>query len=219
MRVRNEVPQTPTPVPTVPAIDRIQQILASAGAPGAFATRRTAGWASISLAVVGVGKIPLPLSHRTADKLRAVAKPARYGLREETLLDPRVRDTWEISTRQLVLDERAWQLMLERELPRIGRDLGVPDGTTLRAELHNLLVYEPGPTDPPLPFVRAVAAIHTRSLTVDLEHDGIFTSGRSYVIQMNVFQGIDPRRTMELQDRAWPFSLAQFYTPTFTIAP
>ncbi len=141
MRVRKEVPET---VPTVPAIDRIQQILASADTPGAFATRRTAGWAAVSLDVVGVGAVPLPLSRRTADKLRGVAKPALYGLREKTLLDPRVRDTWEISKRQLKLDEGTWQRTLERELPRIARDLGVPEGATLRAELHNLLVYEPG---------------------------------------------------------------------------
>jgi hypothetical protein len=60
------------------------------------------------------------------------------------LLDPRVRDTWEIGKRQIKLDERTWQRTLERALPRIARDLGVPEGATLRAELHNLLVYEPG---------------------------------------------------------------------------
>ncbi|MEO6773229.1 MAG: 2OG-Fe(II) oxygenase [Kofleriaceae bacterium] len=94
--------------------------------------------------MVGVGAVPLPLSRRTADKLRAVAKPARYGLREQTLLDSRVRDTWEIGKGQIKLDERHWQRTLDRELPRIARDLGVPEGAMLRAELHNLLVYEPG---------------------------------------------------------------------------
>jgi hypothetical protein len=144
MLARKELPRTPTPIPTVPAIDRLQQILASAGTPGTFATRRTAGRASVSLEVVGVGAVPLPLSRRTADKLRAVAKPARYGLREKTLLDPQVRDTWEIGKRQIKLDEHAWQRTLERELPQIAQDLGIPEGATLRAELHNLLVYGPG---------------------------------------------------------------------------
>ena len=44
----------------------------------------------------------MPLSHRTAQKLCDVARPARYGLREKTLLDPRVRDTWEIGKRQIM---------------------------------------------------------------------------------------------------------------------
>src|SRR5215216_2917542 len=109
MLAPKELPRAPMPVPTVHAIDRIQQILASAGTPGTFATRRTAGSDDISFDVVGVGAVPLPLSRRTADKLRAVAKPAHYGLREKTLLDPRVRDAWEIGKRQIKLDERRWQ--------------------------------------------------------------------------------------------------------------
>jgi hypothetical protein len=141
---RKDLPRTPALARVVPAIDRIQHVLARAASPGTFATRHTAGTNDILFDVVGVGAVPLPLSHRTAHKLRAVAKPARYGLREQTLLDPRVRDTWEIGKRQIKLDERHWQRTLDRQLPLIARDLGVPQGATLRAELHNLLVYEPG---------------------------------------------------------------------------
>lgn len=107
MLARTELPQATTPVPTVPAIERIQQILASAGAPGTFATRRAAGSDDIALYVLGVGAVPLPLARRTAEKLRAVAKPARYGLREKTLLDPSVRDTWEIGKRQTTRNVQA----------------------------------------------------------------------------------------------------------------
>jgi hypothetical protein len=144
MLARKDLPRTPASPPVVPAIDRIQHVLARAGSPGTFATRHTAGTNDIFFDVVGVGAVPLPLSHRTADRLRAVAKPARYGLREKTLHDPRVRDTWEIGKRQIKLDERHWQRTLDRKLPLIARDLGVPQGATLRAELHDLLVYEPG---------------------------------------------------------------------------
>lgn len=144
MIARKDLPRTAASPPVVPSIDRIQHVLARADSPGTFATRHTAGTNDILFEVVGVGAVPLPLSHRTADRLRAVAKPARYGLREKTLLDPRVRDTWEIGKRQIKLDERHWQRTLDRKLPLIARDLGVPQGATLRAELHNLLVYEPG---------------------------------------------------------------------------
>jgi hypothetical protein len=144
MLARKDLARTPASPPVVPAIERIQHVLARAASPGTFATRHTAGANDISFDVVGVGAVPLPLSHRTADKLRTVAKPARYGLREKTLLDPRVRDTWEIGKRQIKLDEHHWQRTLDRKLPLIARDLGVPQGATLRAELHNLLVYEPG---------------------------------------------------------------------------
>jgi len=144
MLARKDLPRTPTSAAALPAIDRIQQILAGVGTQGKFATRHTTGIDDLFFDVVGVGAISLPLSHRTADKLRAVAKPARYALREKTLLDRTVRDTWEIAKPQIKLDERHWQRTLVRKLPLIARDLGVLEGATLRAELHNLLVYEPG---------------------------------------------------------------------------
>ena len=144
MLSRKDLPRSPASAPAVPVIHRIQQILASAGAPGSFATRHTAGIDDIYFDVVGVGAVPLPLSHRTARKLCDVARPARYGLREKTLLDPRVRDTWEIGKRRIKLDTRHWQRTLDPKLDLIARDLGLPDGAKLRAELHNLLVYGPG---------------------------------------------------------------------------
>lgn len=101
--------------------------------PGTFATRHTVGINDIFFDVVGVGAVPLPLSPRTADKLREIAKPARYGLRDKTLLDPRVRDTWEIGKRQIKLDERHWQRTLDRVLPLIARDLGIARAPTLFA--------------------------------------------------------------------------------------
>jgi hypothetical protein len=126
------------------AIDRIAQVLASTGAPGTFATRRTASAGDLHLDVVGVGPIPLPLSSASARRLCGIAHPARYGLRDQTLLDRNVRDTWEIGKRQVKIDERRWRRTLDPELERITRDLGLPEGRTLRAELHNLLVYGPG---------------------------------------------------------------------------
>ena len=143
MLVRKDLPRSTAAEPAVPVIHRIQQTLASAGAPGSFATRHTAGVDDIHFDVVDVGAVPLPLSHRTAQKLCEVARPARYGLREKTLLDPRVRDTWEIGKRQIKLDTH-WQRTLDPKLELIARDLGLPDGAKLRAELHNLLVYGPG---------------------------------------------------------------------------
>jgi len=144
MLARKDLSRSTAADPAVPVIHRIQQILANADAPGSFATRHTAGINDIYFDVVGVGAVPLPLSLRTAQKLCDVARPARYGLRDKTLLDPRVRDTWELGKRQIKLDTRHWQRALDPKLDLIARDLGLPDGAKLRAELHNLLVYGPG---------------------------------------------------------------------------
>jgi len=84
--------------PDTRVIDRIAQVLASTGAPGTFATRRTASADELHLDVVGVGEIPLPVSPASARRLCDIAHPARYGLRDQTLLDRNVRDVWEIGT-------------------------------------------------------------------------------------------------------------------------
>ncbi len=130
--------------PAARAIDRIAQVLASTAVPGTFATRRTASADDLHLDVAGVGPIPLPLSPVVARRLCEVARPARYGLRDQTLFDRNVRDAWEIGKRQVKIDARRWRRTLDPELEHIARDLGLPEGCTLRAELHNLLVYGPG---------------------------------------------------------------------------
>jgi hypothetical protein len=44
-----------------------------------------------------------------AKRLCAVARPARYGRGEQTLLDRRVRDTWEVPLSRVKIDKRRWQ--------------------------------------------------------------------------------------------------------------
>ena len=50
----------------------------------------------LRLEVRGVGPIELPVTEAQARRLCEIARPARYGSGELTLLDPAVRDTWEI---------------------------------------------------------------------------------------------------------------------------
>ena len=123
---RKDLSRSLTSAPAVSAIHRIQQTLASARGTGTFATRHTAGIDESFFDVVGVGAVALPLSHRTAQKLCEVARPARYGLPKKTLLDPQVRDTWEIAKRQIKLDMRYLQRTFDRKLELIARDLGCP---------------------------------------------------------------------------------------------
>lgn len=114
------------------------------GATPSFVSRRTLGADGLALTVEGVGRIRFPINEATARRLCAVAKPAQHGYKEETRLDPRVRDTFEIDWPRISIDEETWQPLLQAQLERIARDLGLPAGCHLRAELHNLLVYAPG---------------------------------------------------------------------------
>ena len=74
----------------------------------------------------------------------AAGRPARFGLKEQTRFDPRVRDTFEIPKTRVRIDERRWRNTFLPMLDRVRCDLGLPDGTHVKAELHNMLVYGPG---------------------------------------------------------------------------
>lgn len=124
--------------------DRVIEALAAIGTPSRFAVRRTSAPDDLRLEVKGVGNVPLPVSKTRAHKLRKVARPARYGLREQTLLDTQVRDTWEVPRSRVRIDGRRWNQALLPQLEQIGSELGLPAGCRLKAQLHSMLLYEPG---------------------------------------------------------------------------
>ena len=114
------------------------------GTSGSFATRRTAAADDLNLEVQDVGRIRFPVTASIARRLCEVARPARHGFKDETRLDRRVRDTWEIPKSRISIDEPRWMKTLTPQLDRIRRDLGLPEECRLKAQLHNMLVYAPG---------------------------------------------------------------------------
>ena len=125
-------------------LSEISRQLAEIAGRGKFATRRTAAANDLDLAVRGVGEIRFPITPGTARKLCAVARPARHGFKDETRLDKRVRDTWEIAKTRISINQPRWSKTLAPQLERIRKDLGLRTGCRLKADLHNLLVYAPG---------------------------------------------------------------------------
>jgi hypothetical protein len=125
-------------------LTHISDLLARIGTPGSFALRRTAPAGDLKLEVRGVGRIRFPITAAAARKLCAVARPARHGFKDQTRLDTRVRDTWEVPRSRISIDLPSWQKTLAPQLERIRAGLGLPKGARLKAELHNLLIYSPG---------------------------------------------------------------------------
>ena len=121
----------------------VVDVLAGVGAAGRFATRVVVDASRMWLSVKGAGRIGLPVSSVAAAALIRVAKPAKYGKGTQTLHDRRVRDTWVVA-RSLVTIDPPWREAEAELLAKIRDDLGLPETTTLRAELHDLLVYEHG---------------------------------------------------------------------------
>jgi len=111
---------------------------------GSFATRRTAPTRDLAIEVKGVGPLQLPVSAAQARALRPLARPARHGQGERTVLDPGVRDTWEVPRSRVTIDARRWNRTLRPLLDAVRDDLGLAPSSSLRAELHSMLLYEPG---------------------------------------------------------------------------
>ena len=125
-------------------LDTITRLLRSIEGRGSFASRETTAARDLRLEVNGVGAIRLPVSAKLARGLCRIARPARFGSRDQTLMDKDVRDTWEIARSRVKVDERRWKQTLEPQLEKIKVNLGLPATSRLVAQLYKLLVYEPG---------------------------------------------------------------------------
>lgn len=123
-------------------LDTIREMLSEVGSKTAFCSHRGATAEDLHLDVEGVGKVDLPVTDRQARDLCEVARPARYGKGEETLLDREVRDTWEIPADRVEIDGPCWNRTLISILEELRSDLGLY--CSLRAEFHSMLVYGPG---------------------------------------------------------------------------
>lgn len=109
-----------------------------------FSGYRTAAPDDMIIEIDGVGPLELPVPAAQVKRLRSIARPSRYGLGEKTLVDSRVRDTWELPKSRVRIDRRRWNKTLVPVLDELRAELGLPDSCHLRAELHSVLMYEQG---------------------------------------------------------------------------
>lgn len=95
------------------------------------------------LHIEGVGELEFPISGAQARALRQVASPAPYGRGEQTLVDPKVRRTSQISAESCTLRDAArWEASLDQIVSHVQQELGIT--TDVRATLYKMLVYEEG---------------------------------------------------------------------------
>ena len=75
---------------------QLAKALGPVGEPGTFTIRQRAPIDDLDIEIRGLGRLELPLAAAQGKELRMIARQAKYGRGDETLLDRRVRDTWEI---------------------------------------------------------------------------------------------------------------------------
>jgi len=66
---------------------RLAAVLGELDVPGSFSARRAAPADDLSIDVRGVGRLRFPVPGEQARQLCEIARPARYGRGEQTLLD------------------------------------------------------------------------------------------------------------------------------------
>jgi hypothetical protein len=111
---------------------------------GSFCAKRTMSTDNLHLEIKQFGQLKFPLNSRNAKALIKLAKPAKFGWRDKTLLNKEVRNAWQISKNSIKINNVVWNKELKSTLELLKSDLGLPENVELKARLHNLLVYEPG---------------------------------------------------------------------------
>jgi hypothetical protein len=126
---------------TPAARERLAEMLGGEAAPAASSVQLKAKTGDLHLEIEGLGPVQLPMPAEQARQLCQLGQPARFGRGEETLTDPKVRDTWEIP-KPLVRIE--WSDAFRTILDAVRSQLGLPSCCELAADFHSMLVYEPG---------------------------------------------------------------------------
>lgn len=124
-------------------LDSIVSQLEKTAKSDVFCTQLSVPHHNLSLEIEPIGTVKFPISARTAKTLIVEAEPAKFGHRDKTLMDRRVRDVWEISKSHIRTDEE-WNQHLSGILKKIQKNLELPEDGELQADLHNMLIYMPG---------------------------------------------------------------------------
>ncbi|KAG6910741.1 hypothetical protein DXG01_008273 [Tephrocybe rancida] len=98
------------------------------------------------LNIEGLGYIGLPLSTRDAQAIIECSAHAPFGHNQRTIVDTKVRDTWEIEPVKVKFDNPAWaQWIQSYVVTTVWQALGVaPASVAPRCEFYKLLLYEVG---------------------------------------------------------------------------
>ncbi|TCD65285.1 hypothetical protein EIP91_002847 [Steccherinum ochraceum] len=98
-----------------------------------------------ALHVREVGNIGLPFGKQDARRLRRKARQAPFGQGERTVVDTKVRDTWEVDAHKVEITNPEWSRYLKGVVKEVCKTLGVDYASSKpRCDLYKLFLYEEG---------------------------------------------------------------------------
>jgi hypothetical protein len=101
--------------------EELAMILALVDRPGDFYAVGRTELLAPRIEVEGVGLIALPLLAAQAKRLIKVATRAPYGHGAETVVDAKVRRTWQIEASRIAIDGKHWAQTLASHRRAVGR--------------------------------------------------------------------------------------------------
>ncbi|KAI0472942.1 hypothetical protein GGR56DRAFT_590546 [Xylariaceae sp. FL0804] len=97
------------------------------------------------ISVHGMGPLPLPLDLHNAELLMSKARQSPFGKGDETLVDTKVRNSFELDPSQFSIENPAWPSFISGLLDTVCPHLGLKCGRqNITAELYKLLLYKEG---------------------------------------------------------------------------
>lgn len=125
-------------------MDEILAALESINGEGSYYSEKKIRLDYLDIKIKKIGAIGLPITDVSIRGLISVAEPAKFGWKDQTIFDQDVRKVWEIPSGKVNIGKKLWSKSLDPLLNDIKNDLGLPKKSKLKAELHNLLIYEKG---------------------------------------------------------------------------
>src|SRR5215470_12603022 len=122
--------------------EELAELLSRVQRPGDFFASGRLELLPPRLNVDGVGQIALPLLPVQAAQLIALAERAPHGRGAATVVDTRVRRTWQIGPDRVRIDGKRWRATLDWVVALAAAGLGVDEPVS--AELYKLLIYDKG---------------------------------------------------------------------------
>lgn len=123
--------------------ERLEHLLRSVDRPGEYCVGGRLYTPLPRVVVEGAGELSFPVPGSQIRSLIAAAERAPYGRGTETVVDPSVRDCWQIDATRVRLTGRAWPHSFRKVVDLVASGLGLP-AERLGAELYKLLVYRRG---------------------------------------------------------------------------
>ncbi len=111
---------------------------------GSFYAKKSLPIAKLDIKVNKVGQLANPITDEQIAKLIAMAKPAAFGWKDQTIIDESVRKALGIPKSYVRIPKKQWNAVITPLLTYFKNQLGLPRKSELTATFHSMNIYTEG---------------------------------------------------------------------------